>query len=47
MWIPAGDLSQDGAPTSNGDGTQTVRPYSNIPTSGRDNTYYRLRVTAP
>jgi len=47
VWISAGDLTQAAAPTSNGDGTQTVTLISNVPTSGRDNTYYRLRVTAP
>ena len=46
-WLPAGDLTQDGAAIPNGDGTQTVTLLSNLPTSGRGDTYYRLRVTAP
>ena len=46
-WLPAGDLTQSGAPIPNGDGTQTVKLLSDIPTSGRVDTYYRLRVTAP
>ncbi|MGI9240354.1 MAG: lamin tail domain-containing protein, partial [Verrucomicrobiales bacterium] len=46
-WVAAGDLTQDGAPVSNGDGTVTITLLSNIPTSGRISTYYRLRVTAP
>jgi hypothetical protein len=46
-WSPAGDLVPDGAPTSNGDGTETVTLRSTLPTSGRVDTFYRLRVTSP
>ena len=46
-WMPAGDLSPQGPPVSNGDGTQSVTLISDTPTSGRADTFYRLRVTAP
>ena len=47
VWVPATDLSPDGNPVPNGDGTQTVRLLSDTPTPGRPDTYYRLRVTQP
>ena len=46
-WIPANDLEIDGAPSPNGDGTETVNLLSDLPTADRDDTYYRLRVTVP
>lgn len=45
-WEPAGDLSADGEPIENPDGTFTVNLLSEIPTSDRGEVYFRLVVTA-
>jgi len=45
-WLPAGDLSPDGAAIENQDGTFTVNLLSDIPTSNRDKIYFRLVVSA-
>ena len=45
-WEPAGDLTPEGEPTLNPDGTFTINLLSDIPPSGRPETYYRLVVTA-
>jgi regulation of enolase protein 1 (concanavalin A-like superfamily) len=44
-WEPAGDLSPSGEPVLNTDGTYTVQLLSNIPTTTRPETYYRLIVS--
>jgi regulation of enolase protein 1 (concanavalin A-like superfamily) len=45
-WEPAGDLTPEGEPTLNPDGTFTINLLSDIPPSDRSETYYRLVVTA-
>jgi hypothetical protein len=45
-WLPAGDLSPDGAAIENQDGTFTVNLLSDIPNSNRDKIYFRLVVNA-
>lgn len=44
-WESAGDLSPSGEPVLNADGTYTVQLLSDIPTSSRPETYYRLIVS--
>lgn len=46
-WQIAGDLSPDGAPTENADGTFTVNLLSNLPASTRNKVFYRLKVELP
>lgn len=45
-WEPAGDLSLDGDPIENPDGTFTVNLLSDIPASDREKVYFRLKVNA-
>ncbi|MDB4265314.1 lamin tail domain-containing protein [bacterium] len=44
-WESAGDLSPDGAPSQNPDGTFTVNLLSDIPVTEQATTYYRLVVS--
>jgi len=46
-WDLAGDLTPDGLPRENPDGTFTVNLLSNLPASTRNEVYYRLSVRLP